>query len=220
MSLRSRVAPFAWMFLFAPIACSSASDPDPDLDTGIAVDSSTIDTFDGGNDAGSDAVVDTFDGSFPDGAADSGYDTALEPVDARDGGETLDGSDAHTDSDAHDTAPSTCVPGTIESQTCGKCGTRSRLCDSTKTWLDYGICSGEIGACVPGGADTVACGRCGTRPRTCDSTCAWVPGACTGEKGCAAGSVEVQTGTCLDSTKSKKRTCSDICEWSDWSDCL
>ncbi len=220
MSLRSRVAPFAWMFLFAPIACSSTSDPEGDGDTGTSFDVSIIDTFDGGSDAGSDSsevALDAFDSSLPDG----GHDTAIDPMDASDASDTRDardGTDARAD--AHDTSPSSCVPGTVESEGCGKCGTRKRLCDSTKTWLDYGICSGEIGACVPGGADTVACGRCGTRPRTCDATCAWVPGTCTGEKGCAAGSVEVQTGTCLDSTKSKKRTCSDSCEWSDWSDCL
>jgi hypothetical protein len=227
MSLRTLVAPLvAIPLFFTPVACSSSSDAPVDgTDTGTLEDTSNADSegADTSLDVAADGARDTADSMVVDSALDT---ATADAADTRDGGDAdATPSDSIVDGDATadgagGDASTTCVAGAIQEEACGKCGTRSRLCDTTKTWLDWGACSDETGICTPGESGSVACGRCGTRTQTCSATCAWVTGVCTGEKGCTAGSVETQYGTCLDATKVKTRTCSSTCEWSDWSDCL
>ena len=111
--------------------------------------------------------------------------------------------------------------GGVESEECGKCGKRARLCNSDGKWLPWGACTGEKGICTPAEKRSSKCGKCGTRTETCSAACGWDPGACTGEGLCNAGDTEVQFGACSAAKFVKTRTCSDTtCMWSDWSACV
>ncbi|AKF07493.1 Alpha-tectorin precursor [Sandaracinus amylolyticus] len=82
--------------------------------------------------------------------------------------------------------PSSCLPGTIETTSCGRCGTTDRFCDVSGTWTQ-GECRDE-GVCVPGDARETPCGNCGTQTERCSDACEWTPpSACTGEGECAPG---------------------------------
>lgn len=69
-----------------------------------------------------------------------------------------------------------CVPGTVENEPCGNCGTRKRTCNPYCAWTTA-ACTGEpAGACTPTAEDyTVAgCATAGTvRTRSCGVACAW-----------------------------------------------
>jgi len=158
------------------------------------------------------AVVDTTPETTElDTSTDTGEDDTATPTDsATDAGdagasETSDGSSA-------------CTSGAMESEACGKCGTRSRLC-KMGAWLDWGACLAEFGVCVPGATRDVGCDRCGTRKETCTATCEWASGACLEQKACSAGSTESRTGLCLDPAKVQTRTCTETCAWTSWSEC-
>lgn len=104
----------------------------------------------------------------------------------------------------------------VANKACGKCGEASALCQSDKTWSQYGACEGETGECVPG--ETAPCGNCGTK--TCDQFCGW--GACTGEpaNSCAPGSSEQSTVGCPPSGNVKPyrtRSCKTDCTWDSFS---
>jgi hypothetical protein len=113
---------------------------------------------------------------------------------------------------------SACASGSVQHQTCGKCGTQSRVCLGG-AWLDWGACGAETGACVPGDTQSGACGFCGTRTATCTSSCVWSYGACSGEGGCQTGATETQYGACLDASQVKTRACGAACAWGAWSEC-
>lgn len=72
--------------------------------------------------------------------------------------------------------PLGCIPGTIENEACGNCGTRKRSCTSFCAWT-LGACAGEpVNSCTPTAQDfTVAgCPVAGTvRTRACGGACAW-----------------------------------------------
>ncbi|MBX3190853.1 MAG: hypothetical protein KF819_27900 [Labilithrix sp.] len=69
-----------------------------------------------------------------------------------------------------------CMPGTVESEACGNCGTRTRTCNMYCAWTTS-ACTGEPpGACTPTTHDytTAGCPTAGTlRTRSCASTCTW-----------------------------------------------
>ena len=72
-----------------------------------------------------------------------------------------------------------CIPGQVEAQSCGNCGTQSRTCQSNGQWGNFGACTGQ-GACSPGQAEAQTCntgipGICsfGQQERTCNNTCQW-----------------------------------------------
>lgn len=96
----------------------------------------------------------------------------------------------------------TCTGPSTES--CGKCGTRTRSCDNG-TWSSWSACTGE-GTCAP--SATQACGTGGTQ--TCNATCQW--GGCT-DQTCSGSSTQT-CGTC----GTQSRTCSNGI-WSSWSTC-
>ncbi len=150
-------------------------------------------------------------------AADSTTDSATDSsgADASDGS-----SDGGADVDVVvDAGPEPCSKdGEVQSEPCGKCGKRARLCDMG-TWLPWGACLGETGACAPGDTRSNACGKCGTRVDTCSTSCTWESGACTSEGVCNLGDQEVQYGACPVSKEVKVRTCGSTCSWSDWSTC-
>ncbi|UJR79920.1 nidogen-like domain-containing protein [Sandaracinus amylolyticus] len=86
--------------------------------------------------------------------------------------------------DAH--VPTSCVPGTMESASCGRCGTTERFCDTSGSWV-YGECEGE-GVCSPGETREMVCGDCGTQTETCSDACEWgAPSACEDEGECTPG---------------------------------
>jgi len=123
--------------------------------------------------------------------------------------------------DTRDVSLKCSSPGSTEEEDCGKCGKRSRLCNSDGTWLPWGLCGSETGSCVPGETRMITCGKCGKRSESCTSTCDWDPMACTGEGLCNAGDMEIQYGACSNPTYVKTRTCSTTaCTWGDWSGCV
>jgi len=108
--------------------------------------------------------------------------------------------------------------GKSESATCGKCGTRTRICQSSLVWSDWSSCGGE-GVCNVGETDSAPCGTGGTKTRTCTSSCSWGSyGSCLGDAppcgtlgatgSQACGKCGTQTRTCLSSGWSSWSTCS------------
>lgn len=124
---------------------------------------------------------------------------------------------------AVDAGPPPPTPGTactavnaIASKACGKCGEAQALCQTNKTWSQYGACEAETGECSPG--ETAPCGNCGTK--TCDAYCGW--GACTGEPAdsCELGSSDQSTIGCPPQGTVKPyrtRSCKTDCTWGDYS---
>lgn len=92
-----------------------------------------------------------------------------------------------------------CQPGSVQEESCGRCGTRSRTCGQDGRWGEYGSC-GAQGTCSPG--EQRACGNCGRQ--TCSNQCEW--SSCSGQGVCAAGS-QGACGTC------GYRDCNAQCQW-------
>ncbi|MGZ3418562.1 MAG: Kelch repeat-containing protein [Polyangiales bacterium] len=188
------------------LACSSSGGSPPettDEDSGSTTDDSST-TTDALEDSGSPSETGVGDSTVTDStASESGGDA------------TGDGSDAAADT----SSPLCSEAGAIETQDCGKCGNKARLCGSDGMWLPFGACTGEKGVCVPGDTRMTSCGKCGTRTETCSATCGWTPGACTGEGVCNLGDSETQYGACTAAKEVKIRTCDATCKWSDFSAC-
>lgn len=194
-------------FTFAAtlLACSSSDSPpaeSTDEDTGATVDDSS---------SQEDALEDT----------GSSVDSSVVDSTTKDTGTSADsGADAPaTDAPADMGSPLCSDAGAIETQDCGKCGNKARLCGDDGMWLPFGACTGEKGVCVPGDTRMTACGKCGKRTETCSATCGWTPGACTGEGVCNLGDTETQYGACTAAKEVKIRTCDATCAWSAFSAC-
>ena len=212
-----RAAFIAAALMVSTAACSSSQDG-----LGGGPDGSTDDTAvaDTATDAPAETIADAADAKDASEVATDAPTDGAETSDATDASDAADASDAHADAADGDDADGACKPGSIESEACGKCGTRSRLCaEDGGGWLPWGDCASETGECVPKDTRSVSCGRCGTRAQSCDDTCSWVSEVCTGEGECTAGDKETQYDVCGDPTLVKVRTCSDTCSWSTWSDC-
>ncbi|MFL5321766.1 MAG: hypothetical protein ACJ790_19040, partial [Myxococcaceae bacterium] len=120
-------------------------------------------------------------------------------------------------SDCRD-AGCTCVRGEIETQDCGNCGAKSRVCMDAGVWSTFGSCSGQ-GSCAPGSTRQVSCGNmCQTRVQTCSSSCEWDGGqtSCGGGGVCSPGSVESRA--CND-CGAQTRTCDGGCQWGGYGAC-
>jgi len=69
-----------------------------------------------------------------------------------------------------------CVPGTVEDEACGNCGTRKKTCTAYCAWTTT-ACAGEpANSCTPQTQDysTAGCPTAGLfRTRACSETCAW-----------------------------------------------
>lgn len=66
-----------------------------------------------------------------------------------------------------------CIAGTVETEACGKCGTRTRTCTQYCAWTTT-ACGGEpTNACTPGLQDytSAGCPSGGVRQRACGETC-------------------------------------------------
>lgn len=216
-----RAAFIAAIILLAS-GCSSSNDGSGTTDQDSAItDTSVTDTGNdsGGDETNPDVAVDANDTAPKTDATDASEasEVADDATDATD--VSTETHDASHDGDA-DSGDGACKPGSIESEACGKCGMRSRLCaEDGGGWLPWGDCAAETGECTPKDARTIPCGRCGTRAQTCDDTCTWISAVCTGEGACDAGDTEIQYDVCTDPTQVKVRTCSATCTWSDWSAC-
>ncbi len=81
---------------------------------------------------------------------------------------------APPDPDAGDAldAGGACTPGQVESEPCGRCGQRARVCQPDGAW-SVGACEGEAGECTPGEERVVSCAGCSDRAVVCEATCAW-----------------------------------------------
>lgn len=132
---------------------------------------------------------------------------------------SFDSTDAGGGADTGTTdagADAACTPGKTDSSTCGRCGTRVRVCGSDGKYSDWSTCSGE-GVCTPGTRDSLACASGGSRSRLCSATCAWGDyGPCTTEPPCTPGKTESRAcGKCGTQT----RTCGPSGAWSDYGAC-
>lgn len=110
-----------------------------------------------------------------------------------------------------------CTPaGTEQTEDCGRCGTRSRVCETSLEWSDWSGCAGE-GVCSPGDTDSQRCGRCGQQTRACSASCTWESWSdCSGEGECSPGTFDSQR---CDDCGTQERTCSSSCDWGGWSSC-
>ncbi len=107
--------------------------------------------------------------------------------------------------------PETCdctAVGEVDSEDCGLCGTRTRLCEADHGWGPWSDCEGE-GVCAPDAVEAVPCELCGTRRRTCRDDCTWgVLGPCEGTRACEPGDVD---GTECDACS--QQVCAADCRW-------
>lgn len=128
--------------------------------------------------------------------------------------------DAPTDCDC-DPGDGMTVPAEEREVPCGNCGTLRQACSPDGIWSDVGTCEGQ-GTCSPGNVEMgEACGAlCGVQERSCNDQCQWEPFACVGEGTCQPGNDEDETQPCgsCGEQETRTRTCTDGCEWSDWSE--
>jgi len=109
-----------------------------------------------------------------------------------------------------------CSPGQTQTEGCGRCGRRTRTCNSSCQWTGWSGCSGE-GVCSPGQSQNEGCGRCGRRSRTCNSSCQWAGwSGCSGEGVCSPG--QSQSQACCD-CGTQTRSCGSNCQWAGWGTC-
>lgn len=148
-------------------------------------------------------------GSAGSGGEDSGSDAAT--------GGTGGVVDAGSDAPDYD-ASGPCTPNEIQTQSCGSCGSRARLCDTTGTWLDWGECTGEVGECTPGTELKEACGKCGTITYFCSSACLYLPGPCENEGICSPGELTVSNASCP-AGQVRTSVCTNQCGPGSWTQC-
>lgn len=104
--------------------------------------------------------------------------------------------------------------GAMSVETCtSACGYGTVVCtNGTRT-----ACSApaECGCPMPGEVRTVSCGRCGIASQTCGADSRWsMPSACTDERECMAGTVEVHAARC----GREERVCDGMCAWRAWTE--
>jgi len=116
--------------------------------------------------------------------------------------------------------------GQVQAQSCGYCGTQSRLCaDSTgsgaTTWEAWGFCMDEVyGGCIPGSQGTAVCGKCGTQATQCSAACKWTnTGACTNEGVCWPGDIDFYLGLSCYVGDGRQRECDNTCLWNAFGKC-
>lgn len=109
----------------------------------------------------------------------------------------------------------------IFERSCGACGSQEAICLSDASGSlkvsEYGVCLGEkAGGCIPGTVAEDACGNCGKLTKTCTKYCDWQKTTCGGEpaNACPAGQIAWATSGCASGVT--KRTCSDVCQWSNF----
>jgi hypothetical protein len=200
----------------------------------------TFEDLGGNEDAG-----DQRDATSTDAARDVAVDRGVPVQDARPDNVIIPPADAGSDvrdaaREAEAAAPlppegSPCSPvNTTQNQTCGLCGTQTRVClntgsDAGATWQAWGACLNEVrGGCVPGTSGTESCGFCGTRSRVCQANCTYANGACTGEAPpatrCTPGELEFTEGLSCDAG-GRERTCgtgsidAGGCSWGSYGSC-
>jgi formylglycine-generating enzyme required for sulfatase activity len=104
--------------------------------------------------------------------------------------------------------------GAMNVETCtSACGYGTVVCtNGTRT-----ACSAltECGCPMPGEVRTLSCGRCGIASQTCGADNRWsMPSACTDERECMAGTVEVRASRC----GREERVCDGMCGWRAWTE--
>jgi hypothetical protein len=137
-------------------------------------------------------------------------------------------------------APGTpCGPvGENESQTCGLCGTQSRVClagdagtdagQKAGVWSTWGACTGEVsgpGTCDPAATNlgTQACGNCGTRPIVCQPDCRVAQGiVCQNEpvNACTPADTTFTLAQGCSANLGRSQTCGNDCQWGAPSACM
>jgi len=118
-----------------------------------------------------------------------------------------------------------CSSGQTQTEGCGRCGRRTRSCNSSCQWGGWSTCSGE-GDCSPGQSQSEACCDCGTQTRLCGTNCQWAGwGTCGGPDPsplescdtellgvCAEGTVRCQEGcrTCVQNLEASDEVCDGL----------
>jgi hypothetical protein len=169
-------------------------------------------------------------GGYADDAASTWSDDATTLDAGRDA--TRDaGPDARVRADSG--APGTpCGPlGEAESQSCGLCGTQSRVClvgdagtdggQRPGLWSAWGACTGEAtGAttCDPSSTNlgTEACGNCGQRPIICQADCHVAQGiVCQNEpvNACHPADTTFTLAQGCSANLGRVQTCGNDCQW-------
>ena len=112
--------------------------------------------------------------------------------------------------------PSPCLPGDVETDSCGNCGERERVCTGSCVWGEWEECKGQ-GVCSPGSSEDLVCGKCGIQTRDCTGSCSWTDwSSCAGEGVCVPGDLSSQNcGDC----GTQERVCEETCNWGDFGDC-
>ncbi|MEO0322586.1 MAG: hypothetical protein AAF447_06495 [Myxococcota bacterium] len=118
------------------------------------------------------------------------------------------------DCDDSGCGPEPCEPGTVDTEECGRCGTRERFCTADEVFTPFGDCTGE-GICLPGTMEEFPCGNCGVEQARCTSECAWeTTTVCTGEGVCTPGSLGDETdATCTEENFSQRPLCTEECDF-------
>ena len=112
--------------------------------------------------------------------------------------------------------PNACVPGTGQTEDCGNCGSRLRVCDDACTYGAWGECKRQ-GECAAEAQEFEDCGNCGERLRVCSDECEWAEWSTCGDEGpCEPDDAE--NGDC-GFCGTNARTCGDNCEWTEWTAC-
>ena len=107
--------------------------------------------------------------------------------------------------------------GTIETVSCGRCGSVERFCTAGGVWA-YGDCEGQ-GGCEPGAMSEVTCGDCGTQMARCTDACEWEPTEeCSDEGECTPGT-RTRNGVGCGPGETREVTCTDTCELAPAGEC-
>ena len=196
--------------------CAEATVAEPDAPAASSPEA------DGGDYGGDDASVSSDDA----GAVDAGRDAARDAApDAK----------VRADSGAPGTA---CGPvGESEAQTCGLCGSQSRVClvadagggQKPGLWSAWGACTGEVtpgpDTCDPASPTTAtqACGNCGTRPVICQPDCHIAQGiVCQNEpaNACTPADTTFTLAQGCAANLGRAQTCGNDCQWGAPSACI
>lgn len=109
-----------------------------------------------------------------------------------------------------------CDKGSVQSEACGNCGTRTRPCDDQCQYGPWSECLDQ-GECAFGQREEKGCGDTGLQHRDCLQTCTWDNWTECEEQGvCLPGQAETEAcGNC----GQRYRGCTEGLQWDAWSPC-
>jgi hypothetical protein len=164
-----------------------------------------------------------------DGRSDAKVDAVSDaPADARDADADARPKDAGADVVYADTGDPCSPLGLTQTQGCGFCGTRERVCadladSGNPTWAEWGMCLHSVpDGCNPGEMVDASCGLCGHASVKCGNNCRLpsIPiSSCKDQGVCTPNDSEYRYGVSCDAG-GRWHTCNDTCQWGDLSECV